>query len=96
MHYYGYAGGILYVDLTSGQIRTDPLDMAMADKFLGGCGIGERLLYDLLEPGTDPLSPENPIVISAGPLVGTLVPSSSKIQLITKSTTFGATLTRGI
>jgi aldehyde:ferredoxin oxidoreductase len=87
MQYYGYAGGILYVDLTSGQIRTDRLDMAMANKFLGGCGIGERLLFDLLEPGTDPLSPENPIVISAGPLVGTLVPSSSKIQLITKSAT---------
>ena len=87
MHYYGYAGRILYVDLTSGQIRTDRLDMEMANKFLGGCGIGERLLYDLLEPGTDPLSPENPIVISAGPLVGTIVPSSSKIQLITKSAT---------
>ena len=63
MHYYGYAGGILYVDLTSGQTRTEPLDMEMAKKFIGGWGIGERLLYNLLKPGTDPLSPDNPIII---------------------------------
>jgi len=51
MQYYGYAGKILYVDLTSGQARTEPLDMEMAEKFIGGWGIGERLLYDILKPG---------------------------------------------
>jgi len=87
MQYYGYAGKILYVDLTSGQSRTEPLDMEMAKKFIGGCGIGERLLYDTLKPGTDPHSPDNPIIISAGSLVGTLAPGSAKIQMLTKSTT---------
>ena len=87
MNYYGYAGKILYVDLTSRQFWTEPLDMVMAKKYLGGCGIGQRLFYDLLKPGTDPLSPDNPIIISASPFTGTLVPSSSKIQLITKSAT---------
>jgi aldehyde:ferredoxin oxidoreductase len=87
MNYYGYAGKILYVDLTSCRFWTEPLDMVMAQKFLGGCGIGQRLFYDLLKPGIDPLSPDNPIIISTGPLTGTLVPSSSKIQLITKSAT---------
>jgi len=87
MNYYGYAGKILYVDLTSGRFWTEPLDMLMAKKFLGGCGIGQKLFYNLLKPGINPLSPDNPIIISTGPLTGTLVPSSSKIQLITKSAT---------
>ena len=80
MQYYGYGGKILYVDMTSGEIRTEPLDMEMAKKFIGGCGIASRLMYDLLKPGIDPLSPENPLIIGAGPLVGTAVPSSSKIH----------------
>ena len=87
MQYYGYAGKLLYVDLTSSQSRTEPLDMEMAKKFIGGSGVGGRLLYDTLKPGTDPLSPDNPIIISAGPLVGTPAPASSKIQMLTKSTT---------
>lgn len=86
MTYYGYAGNILYVDLTSGQIRINPLDIDMAKKFIGGCGIGERLLCDILKPGTDPLSPDNPIIISAGPLIGTGVPGAAKIEMLTKST----------
>jgi aldehyde:ferredoxin oxidoreductase len=86
MQYYGYAGKILYVDLTSGKSKTEPLDMEMAKKFIGGCGVGERLLYDVLKPGTAPLSPNNPIIISAGPLVGTPAPASAKIQMLTKST----------
>lgn len=87
MRYYGYAGKILYVDLTTGKTRTEPLDMDMAKDFIGGWGIGERLLCDMLKPGTDPLSPDNPIIIGAGPLVGTLAPSSNKIQMVTKSAT---------
>jgi aldehyde:ferredoxin oxidoreductase len=85
MTYYGYTGKVLYVNLTSGRSRTEPLDMAMAQKYLGGCGIGERLLCDLLKPDTDPLSPDNPIVVSAGPLIGTGVPGATKIEMLTKS-----------
>lgn len=87
MQYYGYAGKVLHVDLTREQTRAETLDIKMAEKYIGGCGVGVRLLCDILKPNTDPLSPDNPIIISAGPLVGTLAPSSSKIQLITKSAT---------
>ena len=87
MAYYGYAGNILYVNLTTGQCSTEPLDMALAKKFIGSCGIGERLLYNILKPGTNPLSPDNPIIISTGPLVGTPAPGSAKIQMLTKSAT---------
>jgi aldehyde:ferredoxin oxidoreductase len=84
MEYYGFAGSILHIDLTSGSIRKEPLDLEVARKFLGGWGINHRLIYDLLAPETDPLSPDNPFIIGAGPLTGTLTPSSSKVSATTK------------
>ena len=86
MSYYGYAGKILYMDLTSGKSSTEPLDLDTAEKYIGGCGIAERMLCDTLSADTAPLSPENPIIISAGPLIGTGVPGASKIEMHTKST----------
>ncbi len=87
MEHFGYAGKCLFVDLTSGRIKTEPLDMEKARKFLGGIGLSGRLLCDILKSNIDPLSPDNPIIITAGPFVGTPVPQSSKIELITKSAT---------
>jgi len=84
MEYYGHAGNILYVDLTSGHIRKEPLDIGLAQRFLGGQGIGVRLLYDLLEPHIDPLSPENVMVFGAGPLLGTSTLGGGKGYLCTK------------
>ncbi len=48
--YFGYAGNILYVDLSTRRIRKEPLNLDWARKFIGGSGIGMRLLYDLLKP----------------------------------------------
>jgi aldehyde:ferredoxin oxidoreductase len=84
MDFFGYAGGVLYVDLTRGEIRKEALDPALIEKFLGGWGINYKLMWDLLKPGTDPLSPENPIVLGAGPLVGTLAHTGNKIAGTTK------------
>ncbi len=84
MESFGYAGGILHVDLTRGEIRKEPLDPALVEGFLGGWGINYRLIRDRLAPGTDPLSPENPIVLGAGPLVGTLAHTGNKIAGTTK------------
>ena len=90
LEYYGYAGKILYVNLSSGKINTEPLDMDLARKYIGGCGIGERMLCDMLKPGIDPFSEENPIIICAGPLVGSGVPGASKIEVLTKSAASGS------
>jgi len=84
MEYYGYAGKILFVDLSSRKIKTEPLDKGLAEKFIGGPGLGFKLLYDSLKPGTDPLSPENPVAIGIGPMGGTLVPGSGKCTLTMK------------
>lgn len=79
MEYYGYAGKILYVNLSSGEVRKEPLDLEMAQKFIGGWGINYHLLYKELKPNVHPLSPENPIIIGIGPLMGTPVPAASKV-----------------
>ena len=79
MEYYGYTGNVLFVNLSSGDVRTEPLDKADAEMYLGGLGINNRLAYDLVKPGLDALSPENPIIIGAGPLVGTMVPGASRL-----------------
>lgn len=84
MEYYGYAGNILYVDLTTGEIRKEPLDLELAKRFVGGWGINFKLAYDLMKPGTDPFSPDNPIIIGVGPLVGTLAPGAAKVAATTK------------
>lgn len=84
MEYFGYAGTIAYVDLTTGQVRKENLDLDCAKKFLGGAGLNLRLAYDLIKPGADPLSPDNPILIGAGPLVGTLAPGSGRFSGTTK------------
>jgi aldehyde:ferredoxin oxidoreductase len=85
----GFAGTVLVVDLTNGEVRKEPLDGGLAKDFIGGLGLTVRLAYENLLPGTDALAPENPIVLGAGPLVGTDLPASSRVFSITKLPTSG-------
>ena len=80
MNLSGYMGKLLYVDLSSGQCRIEPLDPEMARDYVGAFGLNIRLAYDLLPPGVDPLSPENVIILGVGPLTGTLAPGSARIS----------------
>ncbi|RJR23795.1 MAG: hypothetical protein C4582_04855 [Desulfobacteraceae bacterium] len=80
----GFAGKILYVDLAKKEVAARSLDVAMAEKFAGGLGLCIKLAYDIIKPGTGALSPDNPIVLGAGPFVGTNVPSASRIYAVTK------------
>ncbi|MFA5317176.1 MAG: aldehyde ferredoxin oxidoreductase N-terminal domain-containing protein [Dehalococcoidales bacterium] len=79
MEYYGYAGQILRVDLSSGKIKREPLSQELIEGYLGGAGMQYRLIYDLLRPGLDPYSPDAPLIIGTGPLTGTLAPLSGKV-----------------
>ena len=80
-----YAGRILQVDLSSGDIQKESLPAGLARDYLGGTGINSRLAYDLIPPGLDPFSPDNVLIIGAGPLVGTLAPATPKTDAATKS-----------
>ena len=81
----GWAGKILDIDLTSGSIQTVPLDMEMARLFLGGRGLGARLLWDLVGPEVKPLDPENVLVFTTGPITASSSQTSNRFNVSTKS-----------
>lgn len=83
--YGGYAGKYIRVDLSSGNIRVEETPLELAHEYLGGSGIGARLLWNEVKPGTDPLSPQNKIIIATGPLTGTLFPPSGRYAVISLS-----------
>jgi len=82
---YGYAGRILRVNLTDGTTKTEPYDPELARRFLGGRGFSAYILYTEVPQGADPLGPDNKVIISTGPLSGTLVPGAGKTDITTKS-----------
>ncbi|WP_028309690.1 aldehyde ferredoxin oxidoreductase family protein [Desulfitibacter alkalitolerans] len=75
---YGYAGKILWINLTSGEIRHEKLPEELKRSYLGQSGVNAKLLYDLTDAATDPLGPDNPLIIGVGPLGGTLAPCSGR------------------
>ncbi len=86
----GYFGRYLVVDLSTKTSRIEELPADIEQQYLGGRGIGTKLLYDLQPAGVEPLSPENNLIIFTGPLNGTVAPGSSRIMFITKSPLGGA------
>ncbi len=72
---FGYAGRVLYIDLTTGKTRTEKLTQETAKKTLGGIGLGMHFWLTNSKANVAPFSPENPLVLALGPLAGTMFPS---------------------
>ena len=81
----GYNGKLIRVDLSKGTIKVENLDMEMAGKYIGGRGIGTKILADEVNPKVDALSPENKLIFMTGPLSGTNTPTGGRYMVITKS-----------
>lgn len=81
----GVCGRLLEIDLTQAKAKDLSIPNEMFEKYVGGRGLGARLLFDMLPAKTDPLSPGNVLLFLTGPLTGTLVPGSSKFVVVTKS-----------
>ena len=81
----GYRGKILRVDLSAGSTSVTSIDEKLLRGFIGGAGLGARLLYDMIGADTDPLSPENPLIYLTGPLCGTMAPTGSKSTFCSRS-----------
>lgn len=79
------ADSILFVDLSSGQITRERLPDSIYEDFIGGIGIGVRILYERMQAGTDPLGPGNLVGFLPGLLTGSTVPMASKFAVVTKS-----------
>ena len=82
---YGLMGKILRVDLTAGKISEETISEELARKFLGGRGIASKILFDEVDPGIDPLGPENKLVFMSGLLTGTPSPSAARYSVVAKS-----------
>lgn len=82
---YGWIGEILRVNLSADKTVTQKLDENVAKNFLGGRGLGVKVLYDELKPKTNPFSPENKIIFATGPVTGTRAPTSGRYCVVSKS-----------
>ena len=81
----GYMERIGFVDLSTGIIKEERLDERLARDFIGGYGLGVRILFELQKGGVDPLGPENILGFTTGPLTGTQVPTGSRYMAVCKS-----------
>jgi len=82
---FGYHKKLLRVDLTNRKIEIQDLDEELIRKYLGGVGIGAKILYEETTPETPPLSPENILTAITGPYTGTGVPTSGRHHLVARS-----------
>lgn len=80
----GFAGKVLSVNLSKGDISTHPIEEEMARGYIGGLGTCIKLASDLMPPGAASLSPESVFVIGSGSLVGTGLPSASRVFVVSK------------
>ena len=87
---HGYTNRVIRVDLSKGKVTKEELKEDTIHNYIGGIGIGVRVVYDEVPPGVDGLDPENRLVLAVGPLTGTAVPGSCRYHLVGKSpqTTF--------
>jgi aldehyde:ferredoxin oxidoreductase len=85
----GYQGKILRVDLSRGKISDEPISVEILRHYIGGTGLGIRLLYDELNVGIDPYSSANRLIFATGPLTGTLVPGSGTYSVVSRNTLTG-------
>lgn len=88
----GWAGKILDINLGTGSIISHQLEMNMARLFVGGRGLGARLLWDLVGPEVEPLSPGNALIFAVGPLTATGYQTSNRFSVTTKSPLTGTVL----
>lgn len=90
-----YSGKVLRVDLTNRTIFQQDLDRNVLEKYIGGTGIGIRIVYDEVAPGVEWSDSQNRLVLATGPLAGTRMGGSGTFSAVTKgSLTNGITSTQ--
>ena len=81
----GYAGKVAFVDLTSGLVTKESPSEKIYRSFIGGMGLGAKILYERMKAGVDPLGPENILGFLSGLLAGTATPMATKYMVVAKS-----------
>ncbi|MCU7905273.1 MAG: aldehyde ferredoxin oxidoreductase family protein [Candidatus Thiodiazotropha sp. (ex Epidulcina cf. delphinae)] len=80
-----WAGKILRVNLTEGRCVAETLNRQWAQAYLGQRGLATKYLIEEIDPGIDPLSPENKMIMTTGPLTGTMASTGGRYSVVTKS-----------
>jgi aldehyde:ferredoxin oxidoreductase len=80
-----HTGRLLDIDLTAGKINEQGIPGDYARDFIGGSGLGVRLLWDSLDPKRDPLDPASPLLWITGPLTGTGGPTTGRSSICARS-----------
>jgi len=84
-----FRGQIVHINLSTRTIEKHTLSPRLFEDYLGGRGIGVRLLIDSVDPDVDPLSPQNVVIICAGTLTGTFAPGAARLTVTAKSVETG-------
>jgi aldehyde:ferredoxin oxidoreductase len=86
----GWTKKILRVDLSNGSIKTEPLNMQWAKDYLGQRGLATKYFVEEVDPKVDPLSAENKLIMTTGPLTGTAASTGGRYSVVTKGALTGA------
>ena len=90
-----YQERFLKVDLTNEEFEEYSPPERYYQRYIGGWGLGLRMLVDDVEAGIDPLGPRNPMYFVTGPLTGTpLVPAATNLTVVTLNANTGFTAGR--
>jgi aldehyde:ferredoxin oxidoreductase len=81
----GYMGKILWVDLNQGKLKDEPLNGRLCRSFIGGYGLGARIIFSRQEARVNPLGPDNILGFVTGPLTGTSALSGTRFTVVGKS-----------
>lgn len=76
---------VLRVNLTKGSITKEPLNMEWANDYLGQRGLATKYLVEEIDPKCDPLGPDNKLIMTTGPLTGTMASTAGRYSVVTKS-----------
>lgn len=82
---YGFHGRLLHIDLTTQTSQWVALDPTILRAYLGGTGLGTKLLYDYTPPAVEAFAPENPLIFTTAPLVDTGLTTTAKFAVVTTS-----------
>ncbi len=85
-----WARKLLRVDLTKGTCTSEPLNMDWAQRYLGQRGLATKYLTEEIDPKVDPLSPDNKLIMTTGPLTGTCASTAGRYSVVTKGALTGA------
>ncbi len=85
-----WANNVLRVNLTDGTTSNEPLNMEWAGLYLGQRGLATKYLVEEIDPMCDALAPDNKLIMTTGPLTGTMASTGGRYSVVTKSPLTGA------